>query len=67
MNDKILAKIKETAMAEVTSAQKYRCQGVEIPMSKLPGTYMEQNIALGELKSKGILVKEQNNRWSLYW
>ncbi len=67
MNDKILKKIKETAMAEVTSAQKCGCRGVEIPMSNLPGTYMEQNIVLGELKDKGIFVKEQNSRWSLYW
>lgn len=67
MNDKLLLKIKETALQDIAEAKKSNCTGVEISMSHLPGTYMEQRMALMDLEGKGVDVKEYNNYWTLSW
>lgn len=67
MNDKLLLKIKETAIHDIAEAKKSNCTCVELSMSRLPGTYMEQRMALVELEDKGVDVKEYNNYWTLSW
>ena len=67
MNDKLLLKIRETAIHDIAEAKKSNCTCVELSMSRLPGTYMEQKMALVELEGKGVDVKEYNNYWTLSW